>query len=240
MARRRSYAQEFDYNGVAAVEAEYDDGFDSWDEIAEAFKKSDEIILKRSHGDVRNVGIIKHWDLDKTNKKVYIGFNKEDVDEDIKFDEINNVSIEYETLKGKIVGVNHICVGNTFQQKCKKDVCSILKKQRGDEPTTEPDTTVEEPDVEEEVIPDEEPEGSENEEKEEISNKILLDEIKLLKTQIEEKSKAKDKLEPEPEDKEDKKKLKLGFQDKLKHELPSKENEAENAGLSRKWNFINN
>ncbi len=235
MTRRRSYAKEFDYYGVAAIgDYEYDDGFDKWDEIREAFKNSEEIILKRSHGDVRNVGTVKYWDLDKTNKKVFIGFNKEDLEEGIEFDKINQVSIEYETLGDKIIKVNHICIGNTFEQKCPKKVCNITK-QRGDEPDTEVDpVTV--PDEKEKVVPAE-PEGSEQ--VEEISNTILMEEMKLLKKQIESMSKAKEEPKTDPEGKVDEdKKLKLGFQEKLKHELPGEENtKRPNTGFT-KWKFV--
>jgi len=234
MTRRRSYKKEFDYWGVAAIgDYQYDDGLDKWEEIQEAFKKLDEITLKRSHGDVMDVGSIKYWDLDKTNKKVYIGFNKEDVGEDIKFDEINQVSIEYKTEGDKITGVNHIAVGNSFKQKCPLKVCNITK-QRGDEPDTTTDV-VDEPEVEEEVVP-EEPIESEPEEKSELE--LIKEQNELLKKQIEEMSKVKNEPEPKPDvegDKEDKK-LKLGFQEKLKHDLPSSENKPK-TGFT-KWKFI--
>ena len=236
MTRRRSYAKEFDYYGVAAIEAEYEDGFDSWEEISEAFKKSDNIVLKRSHGDVRNVGTVKHWDLDKINKKAYIGFNREDVEEDMEFDELNQVSIEYETLKGKIVGINHICIGNTFEQKCPKDVCNIVK-QRGDEPDTTTDV-VDVPDENEEPeVPEETPE-SEPEEKSELD--LIKEQNELLKKQIKELSKVEAQPEPEPEVEEDEEeeqeeKIKLGFQKQLKHDLPTDKADIEEG---YKWKFV--
>jgi len=230
MKRQRSYNKEFDYWGIAAIgDYQYDDGFDKWEEISDAFKKSDEIILRRSHGDVRDVGIIKHWDLDKGNKKVYIGFNRDDIAKDIKFDEINQVSIEYETLGEKIVGVNHIAIGNTFKQKCPLKVCNITK-QRGDEPDTTTDVVDEPDEIEEPEVPEETTE-SETEEKSELE--VIKEQNELLKKQIEEMSKTTVESEPEPPaegdeeiEKQDKK-PKLGFKDKLKHDLPSKKEEPE-------------
>lgn len=237
MTRRRS-KKEFDYWGVAAIgDYEYDDGMDKWEEIQEAFKSSDEINLKRSHGDVRNVGAVKYWDLDKTNKTVSIGFNKADMDEDIKFDEINQVSIEYQTLGDKITGVNHIAIGNSFKQKCPLKVCNITK-QRGDEPDTVPDAVDVPDEIEEVEVPEEQP-GSEEEE---ISNKILMEEIKLLKKQIEEMSKVEDEPESDPaadvDVEETDKKIKLGFQEKIKHDLPSTDNKPK-TGFT-KWNWHGN
>lgn len=240
MTRRRSYVKEFDYYGVAAIEAEYNDGFDSWEEISDAFKKYEEINLKRSHNDVRVVGKLKHWDLDKTNKKAYIGINKGDLDDDVEFDKINSVSIEYVTEKDKIIGIDHICIGNNFVQKCPEDVCNIVR-QRGDEPDTTTDVVDEPDEIEEPTAPEEVVESDEDE----ISTKILKEEIELLKKQIEELSKVKDEPETEPageEDEEEKqdKKIKLGFQKQLKHELPTEKDDPKSGLLSRKWNFINN
>lgn len=233
MTRRRSYKQ-FDYYGVAAIEAEYDDGFDSWEEIEGAFKKYKEINIKRSHDDVRIIGKIKNWDLDKTNRKAYVGINKTDLDDDIELSEINSVSIEYLTEGNKIVGIDHICIGNSFKPKCKKELCNITK-QRGDEPDTEIDP-VEEPDEIEVVI--DEPNGSEEDtvDDEEIDELAKLNkEVEILRKQLEEQSKAKDKPEDEPDaseedevedddESEEEKKLKLtGFQKDKQHKIPTGE-----------------
>jgi len=233
MTRQRSFDKRFDYDGIAAIgDYQYDDGFDKWEEIKEAFKKvEDKIPLKRSHGDIRDVGFIKHWDLDKTNKTLYVGWNKEDMVEDIEFkDDKFKVSIEYETLGEKIIGVNHIAVGNTFKQKCPLKICNITNnmKQRGDEPDTTTDVVIEPDEIEEPVVPEE---TTESEPDEIALNTVLTKEIELLKKQVEELSKVKAQPEPEPVEEVDEevetkikdKKLKLGFKDKLKHEIPTRE-----------------
>ena len=247
--RRRSYAVEkIDYYGIVAEEAKYDDGFDKWEDMVFAFKNTDKILIKRSHGDSReSVGFTTKWDLDNKNKNVTIYINKENLDEDIEFDEHNQVSVEWEMCKddkNKIIGINHICIGNTFKQKCNIDVCNIVK-QRGDEPITVPDA-VDEPDEKEIPAPDEQ-EGSEEtieveeeiSQTEEITNKILLDEVNLLKEQIQILSKAKEEPKSDPESEADKK-PKLGFKDKMKHDIPTTETEKKSKTGFSKWNFINN
>ena len=223
--------KDFDYDGIAAVgDYQYDDAYDKLEEIDAALKKRNKepIPIKRSHGDVReNIGLIKYWDLDKKNKTLYVGWNREDLDKDIKLESDNGkfqVSIEYETEGKKIVGVNHIAVGENLNQKCPLRMCNIVNhiRDRSEEPPAEPDAEGGQ-DTEKVEVP-EEPQGSEQEQEQEIPTKILLEKIELLTKQVEELSKAKDKPESNPEEKEGiKEKPKLGFQEKHKHELPSGE-----------------
>ncbi|KKN03483.1 hypothetical protein LCGC14_1107250 [marine sediment metagenome] len=240
--KRRAYAADFDFWGVGALgDVEYEDGFDKWDDIKEVFKNIKEegrkVPVLRSHGDVRTVGHVGYHELDKCNKKVYIGFNQDELEKDIKLDALNGVSVEWITDNdNKIIDISHWAIGNTFKPMCEKDKCNIMQtKQRGDEPDTEVDpVTV--PDEKEKVVPAE-PEGSEQ--VEEISNTILMEEMKLLKKQIESMSKAKEEPKTDPEGKVDEdKKLKLGFQEKLKHELPGEEStKRPNTGFT-KWKFV--
>ncbi len=214
--KRRRAIKEYDYYGVAAIgDVQYDDGFDKWEEIQEAFKLNKEIPIKRTHDDVRNVGSIKYWDLDKANKKVYIGFDKEDVDQDIKFDTINQVSIEYETIDDKIVGVNHVAIGNLFKPKCKKEVCNVM--QRSEKPEGETETP---------AVPDEVKDPA-PEEQEKSEDTEVKEQLKLLQKQVEDLSKPPVKAEEQkPDVEEDKKndKITLKVREQVKHELPSDEN----------------
>ncbi|MFX1371340.1 MAG: hypothetical protein ACFFCE_05725 [Promethearchaeota archaeon] len=248
-------SRKFDYSGVAALgDYKPDDFYDKWEEIEVALKSrgNTPIPIKRSHGDVREqVGSIKYWDLDKRNKLLYVGWNQEDLDEGIKLhsnkDGDFNVSIEYEIQDNKIIGINHIAVGN-FDQKCPLKVCNITKRDRGDEPSAGPDIVDgqntdnnEEPeDPQESEENNKEDNSEENNEEQEITSKILLEEINLLKKQLEELSKAKDKPEPKPEEEGDeeekeKQKIKLGFQDKMKHDLPT---DKETSKVFTEWKFV--
>lgn len=241
--RRRSYAlQKFDYSGIVAEEANYDDGFDKWEDMVFAFKGKDKILINRSHGDRKLLGFTTKWDLDSKNKNITIYFNKEDLDEDVEFDKINNVSVEWEMCPddpNKIIGINHISIGK-FKQKCKEEVCNITK-QRGDEPDTTTDVVPEPDEIEEPEVPEETTE-SDIEEKSELE--LIKEQNELLKEQIEEMSKVKAQPEPEPEEEEDEeeeikqdKKIKLGFQDKLKHKLPTEEKDKVKTGFT-KWKWV--
>jgi len=207
LSRSRSYQQDFDYWGIAALgDVQYDDGFDSWNEITAAFKSSEKIPIVRNHNDEHEIGFLSYWELDKCNKKVYIGFNKDDVSVELAL--FNNVSPEWEIdEEGHIIGVNHIAIGNSFNPKCETEVCNIMKKQRS------------EPAEGQEEEPVEEPEAPTTEEVEEESEvEILKKQVALLKKELETlKPPEEEKSEPAEED------VKLEPKKDVQHELQGEE-----------------
>lgn len=163
------------YNGVIAQgDIEYPDGFDSWEDIEKVFKENKEVNVVRDHdNDTRVIGVLKNFNIDQKNKLIGINFDGNDIEEG-ELDEYMQVSPEWKVDEdGRIVGINHIAIGNSFKQLCSEKVCGITKTP--EESTSVDDSTTEIPDESKDIA-------------------LLEEKLKKQAEQIVELNKEKDKI----------------------------------------------
>lgn len=165
------------YRGVGAIgDVKYEDGTDHFEDIKKVFKVNKEVNLKRDHDDAKVFGKVKKIDLDKKNKSVFLEFDEDDLDftpEEFENAELFGVSPQWIIKDGKIVGIDHFAVGNSFEPICTK--CNIKK--------------------EEKIMDDKNQEEDNASSKDEISPE---EELKALRKRIKELESGKE--EPAPED----------------------------------------
>jgi len=239
--RERGYKIDFDYYGIGAIgDVRYDDGFDRWDDIQMVMKgKRDlgqSIPIKKTHNSKEPIGDLKYWELDKCNKKVYVGFNNDDIDG--KLDTFNNVSPQWIIdERGRIVDIDHFAIGNSFKQKCDDGVCGIKAVNRGEEPVAEVPEEPKEPTItelqaqikelraqltklsssEEEDDDSQEADDGESDDNADTTEEEPEKEEEDEKEEEEEAQKPKKKPKKKSKKKEEEKKLlKLGFRKEVK------------------------
>jgi len=116
------------YSGIAAEgDIQYPDGFDRWEDIKKVFEDNKEINITRDHdNDTRVIGVLESWNIDPKNKVIVVGFDGKDI-KDGELDKHMQISPQWkvDAETKRIVGINHIAIGNSFTQLCSKDVCGV-------------------------------------------------------------------------------------------------------------------
>ena len=113
--RNRSY----DWLAVIAEgDVQYEDGFDSWDDMVMAISGADNVPIIKSHDHQGHLGKISDFQLDHVNKLVKARF-----DGNINYDD--SISVQWGVDdEGHIKTLNHVAIGE-FKPMCPKNKCNL-------------------------------------------------------------------------------------------------------------------
>ena len=106
---------------IAEGDVTYSDGvFDDWNEIVDAVSGADNIPVKKRHDYDGVITRISDFQLDPINKFVKAYF-------DGPVRPTDAISVAWEEEDGKIVGIDHVAIGNDFKPECPLSTCKITR-----------------------------------------------------------------------------------------------------------------